>query len=86
MDEIKQTHHRLVLRFADERRQPPPLDGVLSWEGRGCHWAATACGRLDELMLAASALGAEVVEQNALTLDEIFIAQVGRSAAAVEEV
>ena len=35
LDEIKQSHHRLTLRFDDTRHQPPPLDGVLSWEGRG---------------------------------------------------
>jgi ABC-2 type transport system ATP-binding protein len=86
MDEIKQTHHRLTIRFGDERRQPPPLDGVLSWEGRGRHWTAIARGRLDELTVAASALGAEIVDKQALSLDEIFIAQVGRSRAAVEEV
>jgi ABC-2 type transport system ATP-binding protein len=86
MDEIKQTHHRLTLRFGDERRQPPPLDGVLSWEGRGCHWTAIARGRLDELTVAASAFGAEIVDKKALSLDEIFIAQVGRSRAAAEEV
>lgn len=86
MDEIKQTHHRLMLRFSEERHRPPPIDGVLSWEGRGCHWTAIAQGRLDELTLAASALGAEVIEQKALSLDEIFIAQVGRSTSAVEEV
>jgi ABC-2 type transport system ATP-binding protein len=86
MDEIKQTHHRLTLRFGDERRQPPPLNGVLNWEGRGCHWTATARGRLDELTVAASALGAEIIDKQALTLDEIFIAQVGRSSATVEEV
>src|SRR6478672_1279716 len=85
LDAIKQTHHRLTLRFGDERQEAPPLDGVLSWEGRGCHWTAVANGRLDELKLAASALGAEVVEQKALSLDEIFIAQVGRPSAAVEE-
>src|SRR5438552_4656894 len=38
MDEIKQVHHRLTLRFGDERQQPRPLNGVLSWEGRACHW------------------------------------------------
>src|SRR5436305_4136447 len=86
MDDIKQSHHRLTLRFADERQRPPPLNGVLSWEGRGCHWTAVANGRLDELTLAASALGAEVIEQRALSLDEIFIAQVGRSTAASQEV
>jgi ABC-2 type transport system ATP-binding protein len=80
LDEIKQTHHRLTLRFDDERRQPPALEGVLSWEGRGCDWTAVARGQLDQLMLAASCLGAEVVRQQALSLDEIFLAQVGTPA------
>jgi ABC-2 type transport system ATP-binding protein len=86
LDEIKQTHHRLTLRFGDERRQPPPLDGVLSWEGRGNEWTAVASGRLDALTLAASAMGADVVAQQALSLDEIFLAQVGRTSAPAEEV
>ena len=77
LDEVKQMHHRLTLRFDDERMQPPALDGVLSWEGRGCHWTAVASGRLDELLLASSAVGAEVIEQQTLSLDEIFLAQVG---------
>jgi ABC-2 type transport system ATP-binding protein len=82
LDEIKRTHHRLTLRFDDERRQPPDLSGVLSWEGRGCEWTAVARGQLEDLALAASAIGAEVVEQRALPLDEIFLAQVGTPAAA----
>ena len=86
LDNIKQSHHRLTLRFAYELDEPPPLNGVLSWEGRGCHWTAVASGRLDELTLAASAHGAEIVEQKPLSLDEIFLAQVGRAPAAVEEV
>ena len=86
LDKIKQSHHRLTLRFAYERDQPPALNGVLSWEGRGCHWTAVASGRLDDLALAASAQGAEIVEQRALSLDEIFLAQVGRTATTVEEV
>ena len=60
LDDIKQTHHRLTLRFLDERRRPPELNGVLSWEGRGCVWTAAAQGRLDDLALAASAAGAEI--------------------------
>ncbi len=84
MDEIKQTHHRLTLRFGDERHEPPHLNGVLSWHGRGCEWTAVANGRIEALTLAASAVGAEVVEQKALSLDEIFIAQVGRQSIAEE--
>ena len=36
-----------------------------------------ARGELDDLQLAVSALGAEVVDHHLLTLDEIFIAHVG---------
>src|SRR5262245_61869066 len=86
LDQIKQSHHRLTLRFHDERDRPPPLNGVLSWEGRGCHWTAVASGHLDELTLAATAHGAEIVEQKSLTLDEIFLAQVGRATADFQEV
>ncbi|MGO9111139.1 MAG: ABC transporter ATP-binding protein [Thermoguttaceae bacterium] len=84
-DEIKGAYHRLTLRFLEAHSQPPSLDGVLSWEGHGCEWTAIAGGRLDVLMLAASAAGAEVVEEKALSLDEIFLAQVGRQSVSAEE-
>jgi ABC-type multidrug transport system ATPase subunit len=84
LDDVKQTHHRLTLRFDDERQMPPALDGVLSWEGRGCHWTVVASGSLDELLLASSAVGAEVIEQQPLSLDEIFLAQVGTQDASAE--
>jgi ABC-2 type transport system ATP-binding protein len=86
LDVVKQSHHRLTLRFDGERRQPPALNGVLSWEGGGREWIAVARGRLDDLTLAASAAGAEVVGQQWLSLDEIFLAQVGNSSAPVQEV
>ncbi len=86
IDEIKSTHHRLTLRFDAQRNRPPALDGVLSWEGRGCEWTAVACGRLDALTLAASAMGAAVVQQQGLSLHEIFLAQVGKPTVAAEEV
>jgi ABC-2 type transport system ATP-binding protein len=76
LDVVKQSHHRLTLRFDGERHQPPALNGVLSWEGGGREWIAVARGRLDDLTMAASAAGAEVVEQQWLSLDEIFLAQV----------
>jgi ABC-2 type transport system ATP-binding protein len=84
-DEIKRSHRRLTLRFSDARSQPPVLEGVLHWEGHGREWTAVAGGRLDELIVAASAAGAEVVEQHALSLDEIFLAEAGRKSVPVEE-
>jgi ABC-2 type transport system ATP-binding protein len=86
LDEIKRTHHRLTLRFDNERHQPPALEGALSWEGRGREWTAVASGRLDALTLAVSAIGAEVVEQKGLSLDEIFLAQVGNASPPAREV
>jgi ABC-2 type transport system ATP-binding protein len=76
LDAVKQSHHRLTLRFDDERQEPPALNGVLSWEGGGREWIAVARGKLDDLTMAASAAGAEVVGQQWLSLDEIFLAQV----------
>jgi ABC-2 type transport system ATP-binding protein len=85
LDDVKQSHHRLTLRFEGERIQPPPLDGVLAWEGRGREWTALASGRLDDLLLASSAIGAEVIEQQPLSLDEIFLARVGAQQLPVED-
>jgi ABC-2 type transport system ATP-binding protein len=85
LDDVKQSHHRLTLRFEGERIQPPPLDGVLAWEGRGREWTALASGSLDDLLLSASAIGAEVIEQQLLSLDEIFLARVGAQQLPVED-
>jgi ABC-2 type transport system ATP-binding protein len=77
LDDIKQTHHRLTLRFLEPRPHPPTLTGALAWEGAGAEWVATCDGRLDDLRDAAAACGAQVVGQRAPSLDEIFVARVG---------
>jgi ABC-type multidrug transport system ATPase subunit len=77
LDEIKEMHHRLTLRFGQSLAQPPAFNGILDCQGRDSEWSAVACGRLDELMVAASSIGAEVVEHKALSLDDIFLARVG---------
>ena len=86
LDAVTQSHHRLTLRFDEERREPPGLNGVLSWEGHGREWTIVARGEIDELRFAASAAGAVIVEQHLLSLDEIFLAQVGSSSKPIEEV
>src|SRR5687768_8995449 len=59
LDQIKQTHHRLTLRFGQSLTQSPSFNGILDCQGRGCEWSAVAVGRLTELLVAASAVGAE---------------------------
>src|SRR5262245_23905652 len=46
LDDIKQTHHRITLRFPEGRPQPPALAGALAWEGNGAEWAAVCAGGL----------------------------------------
>jgi ABC-2 type transport system ATP-binding protein len=85
LDDIKETHRSLTLRFAESRSQPPALAGALAWEGAGYEWTALCRGRPGGLQEAVAASGARVVEERVPSLDEIFVAQVGtRSDAPVE--
>ena len=77
LDQIKDTHHRLTLRFDQPRPQPPALAGALAWEGAGAEWVAVCSGQIDDLHHAATACGAQVVGQRSPSLDEIFVARVG---------
>jgi ABC-2 type transport system ATP-binding protein len=85
LDDVKETHRCLTLRFAEARRRPPALAGVLAWDGAGCEWTALCSGRPDELRAVALAAGARVVEERVPSLDEIFVAQVGTKCGTAEE-
>jgi ABC-2 type transport system ATP-binding protein len=77
LDRIKQTHARLTLRFAGPQAKPPALAGALAWDGSGCEWSAVFAGNANQYQSAAASIGARIVEQSALSLDEIFIARSG---------
>ncbi len=77
MDRIKETHHRLTIRFDVEPSGPLRVEGLLSAEGRGREWLIHARGELGDLQMAISAMNAEIVAHQPLTLDEIFVAHVG---------
>ncbi len=85
LDDVKETHRCLTLRFADERGKPPALAGALAWDGGGREWTALCSGRLGELRDAATAAGASVVAERVPSLDEIFVAQVGTRCGAAGE-
>lgn len=74
---IKESHHRLTLRFPEPRPIPPALESALAWEGGGRDWTAVCNGHRSDLLAAAAACGAEVVAESAASLDEIFVAHVG---------
>ncbi len=85
LDDVKETHRWLTLRFTEARPRPPALAGVLSWDGSGREWTALCQGRLGELRQAAAAAGAAVVDERVPSLDEIFVAQAGTRCAVAEE-
>ncbi len=76
LDEIKERHHRVTLRFAEAKTAPPDLPGALLWDGAGREWTAVCDGRLDELTQHADAIGATIVEQGVPSLEEMFVARV----------
>ena len=76
MDEIKETHRRMTLRFGQTHDRPPTFVGTLTCDGGGDEWTYICNGDSEQLRRAADALGATVVDDTALTLDEIFVSRV----------
>ena len=77
LDDVKETHRCLTLRFPESQARPPALAGALAWEGAGREWTAVCNGRPGELRAAAAACGASVVAERVPSLDDIFVARVG---------
>ena len=76
LGELKETYRRLTLRFPQPLQHPPALVGAISHEGSGEEWTYVCRGESTQLRYAASSLGATVVDEASLTLDEIFVSQV----------
>ncbi len=76
MEELKEQHRRVTLRFEQSLASPPNLVGSLSSTGQGKEWTYFCNGELTQLRSAAAAIGATVVEEAPLTLDEIFISRI----------
>ncbi len=78
MDEIQETHHRIVLRLGDGGTRPPEIPGMLSCWGRGREWTAVFQGNLELAKAAARQEHVELVESGKPTLEDIFVARAGR--------
>jgi ABC-2 type transport system ATP-binding protein len=76
LDEVKEAHRCVTLRFAEIQTHPPELAGVLAWRGAGLEWTAVFRGRPADLAPALAERGARIVADRAPSLDEIFLAQV----------
>jgi ABC-2 type transport system ATP-binding protein len=85
LDEIKESHRCLTVRFAESRQQPPAVAGVLRWDGGGEEWTAVVRHGSGELHGALAGWGARVVAERSPSLDEIFVAHAGTVAASLPD-
>jgi ABC-2 type transport system ATP-binding protein len=76
MDQLKETHRRVTLRFGQPHDHPPSLVGAISCAGQGSEWTYICSGEGEQLRKAAEAVGATVVDEAALSLDEIFVTRI----------
>lgn len=76
MEEIKIQHRRMTLRFPQVMDRPPSLIGTLATSGKGCEWTYNCVGESSRLRSEAEQLGATIVEEEGMSLDEIFVSRV----------
>ena len=84
LDVIKETHHRLLLRFKEPQPSAPVLAGALSIHGAKHEWTVVCNGDLDVLRRAIAHMNATVLEQATPTLEEIFVAHASRTTAGTD--
>lgn len=79
MDEIMETHRRVTLRFSQPMERPPALVGSIACAGKGTEWTYLCNGHSAQLRSAAESIGATVVDDAALSLDEIFVSRIAEA-------
>lgn len=85
VDELRATHHRIVVAFDEPQTHFPRVDCVVQVEGEGREWAVICQGTLDETSRELQSAGAAILETTTPTLDAVFVARVlGGQPASVE--
>jgi ABC-2 type transport system ATP-binding protein len=77
LESLKDSYRRVTLRFETPIAEPPQLLGRMHTEGTGMEWTyvCNVSGRdASQIRGAAISLGAEVVDESSMSLDEIFVA------------
>lgn len=85
VDDVKEQHQLLSVRFPTALDEPPQFEGVLSAEGRQQSWNVVCNGGFDRVREAVQAHGGEILYSRNASLQEIFVARVGRDSVASEE-
>jgi ABC-2 type transport system ATP-binding protein len=75
LDVVKESHHRLVLRFDSSQASAPVLPGSLTISGAGHEWTLICNGSRQAAIAAVAQMGGKVVAEATPSLDEIFVAR-----------
>jgi ABC-2 type transport system ATP-binding protein len=73
LDNIKQNHRVVTVRFAHQISQTPQIPGLINLDGSAAEWKYLCPGGTQQLRATAASLGAEIVEETTPSLDEIFV-------------
>jgi ABC-2 type transport system ATP-binding protein len=79
VEDIRGVHSVTGLTFAQRLDRLPKLDGTLTATGSGRTWSVVHKTPVEELRNAVAPLGGELGESRSATLEEIFVARVGRA-------
>lgn len=78
LDQVRQSHRRLVIQFAEGRSAAPNLPGALSEKGFGREWTIVCGVQAADTVARATELGGVVIEEQTATIEEIFLARAGQ--------
>ncbi|MCZ6855310.1 MAG: ABC transporter ATP-binding protein [Gammaproteobacteria bacterium] len=84
LEAIKQRYQHTKIRFAERQSAAPSLAGAMSIDGEGRAWNIIHEDSIEKFQSALSDLGGEVVESRGVTLEELFVARVGRPSQTAE--
>lgn len=79
LESVRGLHARVQIRFTDRLERPPTIDHALSVQGDGRSWDVVHDEPAESFRASVQAQGGEVVDSREATLEEIFVARVGRT-------
>lgn len=84
LESINSSHHHSSFRFDDMQGCAPSIENAVAVSGEGRFWSAIHHVPLEKFKHSVEKLGGEIVESRSATLEEVFVAQVGRGSAQSE--
>jgi ABC-2 type transport system ATP-binding protein len=78
LESLKESFHRITLRFEKPSTEAPNILGAVDQRGYGDEWTYVCRGDREQIIHAARALRAEIVQEGRLSLDEIFVSSISR--------